>query len=72
MSNDITDIKQTLATYCHRVDRGTPDEVAEFLIKRISRDMHSLFAMLDRLDRESLVAQKKLTIPFVKGLLEKN
>lgn len=29
MSNDISAIKQTLATYCHRVDRGTAAEVAE-------------------------------------------
>jgi ketosteroid isomerase-like protein len=28
MSNDVTAIKQTLATYCHRVDRGTADEIA--------------------------------------------
>ena len=29
MSKDITMIKQTLAAYCHRVDRGSADEVAE-------------------------------------------
>lgn len=28
MSNDVSAIKQTLATYCHRVDRGSADEVA--------------------------------------------
>ena len=28
MSNDHAGIKQTLAAYCHRVDRGTADEVA--------------------------------------------
>lgn len=28
MSNDITQIKQTLAEYCHRVDRGSAAEVA--------------------------------------------
>lgn len=28
MSQAIADIKQTLAAYCHRVDRGTPAEVA--------------------------------------------
>jgi hypothetical protein len=28
MSQEITRIEQTLAAYCHRVDRGTPDEVA--------------------------------------------
>ncbi len=29
MSNETTAIKQTLAAYCHRVDRGTADDVAE-------------------------------------------
>ena len=29
MSDDIAAIKQTLASYCHRVDRGTAAEVAE-------------------------------------------
>ena len=29
MSDDIAAIKQTLASYCHRVDRGTATEVAE-------------------------------------------
>ena len=29
MSNDLTLIKQTLARYCHRVDRGTAAEVAQ-------------------------------------------
>jgi ketosteroid isomerase-like protein len=28
MSNDLAAINQTLASYCHRVDRGTADEVA--------------------------------------------
>jgi len=28
MSEEVTAIKQLLATYCHRVDRGTADEVA--------------------------------------------
>ncbi len=28
MSKNITEIKQLLAAYCHRVDRGTPGEVA--------------------------------------------
>ena len=32
--------------------------------------MHSLFSTLDKLDRASLVAKKKLTIPFVKDLLD--
>ncbi|NKB38867.1 MAG: DnaA regulatory inactivator Hda [Gammaproteobacteria bacterium] len=47
-----------------------PNEVAGYLIKRVSRDMHSLFGVLDKLDRASLVAKKKLSIPFVRELLD--
>ncbi len=46
-----------------------PDEVADYLLKRVTRDMHNLFDLLDKLDNASLVAKKKLTIPFVKTLL---
>lgn len=47
-----------------------PDEVMEFLARRVARDMHSLFDWLDRLDRASLAAGKRLTVPFVRELLE--
>ncbi|MCH7696340.1 MAG: DnaA regulatory inactivator Hda [Proteobacteria bacterium] len=46
-----------------------PDEVADYLGKRAARDTHSLFKLLDKLDEASLVAKKKLTIPFVRDLL---
>ena len=46
------------------------DEVAAYLLKRVARDMHNLFQLLDKLDNASLVAKKKLTIPFVKNLLD--
>ena len=46
-----------------------PDDVARFLMRRSARDMGSLFALLDRLDEASLVQQRKLTIPFVRGLV---
>lgn len=42
------------------------DEVARFILSRGERDMNSLFALLDRLDKASLMAKHKLTIPFVK------
>ncbi len=47
------------------------DAVAKFIINRYDRDVRSLFAMLDRLDRASLVAQKRLTIPFTREVLSK-
>ncbi|HEB55994.1 MAG TPA: DnaA regulatory inactivator Hda [Gammaproteobacteria bacterium] len=42
------------------------DEVASYLLRRVPRDMTSLFALLERLDEASLAAQRKLTIPFVR------
>lgn len=46
-----------------------PEEVAAYLLKRCPRDMQSLFELLDRLDVASLSAQRKLTIPFVRELI---
>ena len=46
-----------------------PDEVAQFLMRRTTRDMSSLFTLLDKLDEASLVQQRRLTIPFVRGLI---
>jgi DnaA family protein len=37
---------------------------------RSKRDMRSLYELLDRLDLEALRAQRRLTIPFVKDVLQ--
>jgi DnaA family protein len=42
------------------------DEAALYLVHRLPRDTHSLFAVLDRLDQASLAAQRRLTIPFLR------
>ena len=41
------------------------DEVGRFILNRGSRSMNSLFDLLEQLDRASLQAQRKLTIPFL-------
>lgn len=46
------------------------DVVAQFLLHRYARDAKSLFATLEQLDKAALAAQRKLTIPFVKSVLE--
>lgn len=46
-----------------------PAETASYLLSRARRDMASLYELLDRLDAEALRAQRRLTIPFVKGVL---
>jgi len=45
------------------------DEVIEYLIRRVDRDLGSLIEVLDKIDHASLAAKRKITIPFVKGLI---
>ena len=47
-----------------------PEETAAFLLKRIPRDLPSVFDLLDRLDAASMVEQRRLTIPFVRSVLD--
>ncbi len=47
-----------------------PKDTARFLLKRSRRDMTSLYTVLDRLDQEALKAKRRLTIPFVRDVLE--
>ncbi|WP_424946690.1 DnaA regulatory inactivator Hda [Candidatus Spongiihabitans sp.] len=45
------------------------DGVVQFIMSHYQRDTKSLFALLDKLDRGSLQAHRKITIPFVKTLM---
>lgn len=46
------------------------DDVMDFMLKRFSRDLGSLMALLDRLDGYALRTQRAITIPLVKSMLE--
>lgn len=46
-----------------------PENVAQFLLRHCDRNMKSLAKTLEILDQASLSAQRKLTIPFVKNVL---
>jgi DnaA family protein len=48
-----------------------PDEAAQFLLRRLPRNMAALCAFLDELDEASLVAQRRLTVPFVRDVIER-
>jgi DnaA family protein len=48
-----------------------PPETAEYLLRRMPRDLPTLFEVLDQLDEASLVAQRRLTVPFIRDALEK-
>jgi len=45
-------------------------EVGKFILTHCPRHMSTLFTTLDALDKASLAAQRKLTIPFVKAMLK--
>jgi DnaA-homolog protein len=46
------------------------DEAAiDWLLRRVDRDLVTLTALLDRLDRASLAAQRRITVPFLREIL---
>lgn len=46
------------------------DGVASYILQRCPRSTAELFALLDRLDRAALAAQRRLTLPFVREQLQ--
>jgi len=47
-----------------------PNDTARYLLRRSRRDMSSLYELLDRLDKEALRAKRRLTVPFVRGVID--
>ena len=68
----LNDTECRAALQLHARERGfeLSDGVVTFVMKRLRRDMLSLSTFLDRLDQSSLAAQRRVTVPFVKALLE--
>ena len=46
------------------------DVVLDWLFRRVDRDLGSLTALLDRVDRASLAAQRRITVPFLRQTLD--
>lgn len=69
---DLDDEQRVAALQLRAEHRGLelPVETARYLMHRSRRDMGSLYTLLDKLDLESLRAQRRLTIPFVRGVLQ--
>ena len=49
-----------------------PEEVLAYLLSRLPRDLASLNAVLDALDRYSLASRRPLTLPLVREALQKS
>jgi DnaA family protein len=67
----LDEAEQVQALQLHAQQRGfeLPDETAHWLQKRYPRDMRTLHTLLDKLDEAALVAQRKLTVPFIRDVL---
>jgi len=64
--------EQIAALQLHADQRGfeLPDDTAQYLLRRLPRDMTTLCNFLDELDQASLVAQRRLTVPFVREVMK--
>jgi DnaA family protein len=49
-----------------------PEETAQYLLRRLPRDMATLYDWLDLLDVASLAAKRRLTVPFVREVLARS
>ncbi len=67
----LADANRAEALQLRALHRGLdlPDETASYLLSRSRRDMTSLYELLDTLDEEALRAQRRLTVPFVREVL---
>jgi DnaA family protein len=48
------------------------NEPAKYLLNRFPRDLNALFEVLDKLDQESLIKQRRITIPFIREVFTDN
>jgi DnaA family protein len=68
----LADEESVSALICKASHMGltiTP-KVGHFLLSRYASDLPSLWILLEQLDKATLSAQRKLTIPFLKQILE--
>jgi len=63
------DKARALADHAARRGFRLAPEVTEYLLRRVRRDLPSLLAMLDALDRYSLETKRPVTVPLVRELL---
>ena len=64
------DCKSTLQLRAKLRGLVLPDDTVNYMITHKQRDMKILYDLLDKLDTESLAAKRKLTVPFLKNVMD--
>ncbi len=69
--NDLDDVDKVSVLKLRAKKRGfhLSTQVCQYMMNHCARNMHDLYALLNRLDQASLAAQRKITIPFIKDTL---
>lgn len=63
---------QALMLRAHARGFDLPAEAAKYLVTHTQRSLPHLFMLLNKLDYASLQQQRKITVPFVKALLQEH
>ena len=68
----LNDEEKAVALQAHARERGfsLPQEVLDYLLRHWRRDLPSLMAVLDALDRYTLEQQRPVTLPLLRQLLQ--
>lgn len=68
----LSDEEKAQALRTHAKERGMrlPDEVVEYCLRHLRRDLPTLMATLDALDEWSLTEKKPITVPMLRKLLQ--
>lgn len=45
-------------------------ETIDYLVKNYNRNMHELIKLIEKIDKESIIQKKRITIPFIKSFME--
>jgi len=61
--------REALRARAHARGLELDDNVLDWLFAHTQRDLGSLTALLERIDRAALAAQRRVTVPFLRGLL---
>lgn len=69
----LSDVARRRVIHARGLARGmdVSDEVLDFLFRRYPRDLGGLLDLLDRLDRETLVRKRRLTVQLVRDVISK-
>lgn len=61
--------REVLVSRAHRRGLVLEPAALDWLLRRVGRDLGGLTGLLDHLDRASLAAQRKVTVPFLRQVL---